>query len=316
MLSRLRNSIVNKIENLIRHTLHESLEEIHYINGVQLIRDNLSRKSKTRELADYSVKIFSQFGEDGIFEYLSESLNCVRPRFVEFGVGDFSECNSRFISRNRLAEVVLIDKNERLEAAVRNSQEARRTKIKTYNTWVTVENANNLFDLAREELGGIDFLSIDLDGNDYWILSSLNLQDLQVICVEFNPFFGRQPLSVEYNASFNRHSRNEFGDVYGASLGAFKGFLELNGFTLVGTNEVRTNAFFVANNLIGLIDIKIPKDSDLAKLTFTTTRDRLHASGKVDFVDYESRVSAIEKVTLINTMNGERVNIAGEPLSE
>ena len=55
------------------------------------------RDSKIRNINDLDYKIFSQNGEDGIIDYLLHALKIDKPKFVEIGVGDYSECNTRFL---------------------------------------------------------------------------------------------------------------------------------------------------------------------------------------------------------------------------
>ena len=50
-----------------------------------------------KNLGDTDYKIFSQNGEDGILDYLLHQLNIEKPKFIEIGVGDYSESNTRFI---------------------------------------------------------------------------------------------------------------------------------------------------------------------------------------------------------------------------
>ena len=45
----------------------------------------------------FEHQTFSQNGEDGIVDYLLNRLNIIKPKFIEIGVGDFSECNTRYI---------------------------------------------------------------------------------------------------------------------------------------------------------------------------------------------------------------------------
>src|SRR5262249_1755730 len=48
-------------------------------------------------LADVEFRVFSQWGEDGIVEWLVQNLNIKASSFVEFGVENYSEANTRFL---------------------------------------------------------------------------------------------------------------------------------------------------------------------------------------------------------------------------
>ena len=60
------------------------------------------------------VKIFSQFGEDGIIDYLIYKLELGFLRFVEVGTSDYSESNTRFLFQNGNSEGLIIDSDKNL----------------------------------------------------------------------------------------------------------------------------------------------------------------------------------------------------------
>ena len=72
-----------------------------------------------QNLNDLDYKIFSQFGEDGIIDYLLKSLNISSPKFVEIGVGDFSECNTRYLFETTQPKGLIIDCIENFEQKVK-----------------------------------------------------------------------------------------------------------------------------------------------------------------------------------------------------
>ena len=53
--------------------------------------------SEIKKLNDVDYKIFFTNGEDGIIDYLLTQLGIEKPKFLEIGVGDYSESNTRFI---------------------------------------------------------------------------------------------------------------------------------------------------------------------------------------------------------------------------
>lgn len=50
---------------------------------------------------DIEFRVFSQWGEDGIIEWLVQNLSIEHKSFVEFGVESFREANTRFFMENR-----------------------------------------------------------------------------------------------------------------------------------------------------------------------------------------------------------------------
>ena len=53
--------------------------------------------NKVKYLSEVDYKIFSQNGEDGILDYLLYQLKIEKPKYIEIGVGDYTESNTRFI---------------------------------------------------------------------------------------------------------------------------------------------------------------------------------------------------------------------------
>jgi len=64
-----------------------------------------------KKLHQSEFKVFSQNGEDGILDYLFFQLGISTPKFVEIGVGDYSECNTRYLFETRNIKGLIIDCN-------------------------------------------------------------------------------------------------------------------------------------------------------------------------------------------------------------
>jgi hypothetical protein len=170
-------------------------------------------------------KTFSQNGEDGILEKILETIGTTNKFFVEIGT-DGVECNTRLLQEQGW-EGVMMDCS---------STGVRRE-------FVTAENVNSLFDKykVRQEF---DVLSIDIDGNDYWVWKAINYRP-RVVIIEWNcsisPF---RALSIPYSPSFAWDSTC----YYGASILALKRLGERKGMVLVAADKRATNLFFVPQN--------------------------------------------------------------------
>lgn len=114
MLAQVKKFSINKTQQLVYESIRRPIDSVRVLNGTLLMNYNISRSSGNESLSDYAVSVFSQFGEDGIFDYLCESLKIVSPGIVELGAGEFEECNSRFIARRRLAKVCLSPQRTRI----------------------------------------------------------------------------------------------------------------------------------------------------------------------------------------------------------
>ena len=121
---------------------------------------------QSKNLHDYEVQVFSQWGEDGILQFLINNASIKNHVFVEFGVGDYSESNTRFLLKNRNWSGLIIDGSEKNLQKIRQSDLPWKYDLRTEHAFITRNNINQL--IARNNIGGdIGILSIDIDGNDY-----------------------------------------------------------------------------------------------------------------------------------------------------
>ena len=101
----------------------------------------------------------------------------------------------------------------------------------------------------------IDFFSLDIDGNDYWVLNALDLTNIKVICCEYNHWLGpEKKLSLKYDPNFIFTDNG----IWGASLLALTELLKERGFSLVALDSSGTNAFFVNKKYIDLFEVLSP----------------------------------------------------------
>jgi hypothetical protein len=114
--------------------------------------------------------------------------------------------------------------------------------VRTKHAFLTLENLAEIIDVS--EIGA---LSIDVDGNDYWFLEALVPRHPHVICVEYNASLGLRPLTVPYDAAFERHAKHPSGWYHGASLTALTNLCASQGMKLVAIAAEGTNAFFARN---------------------------------------------------------------------
>src|SRR5262245_54708544 len=64
--------------------------------GTLLAQMNLNRHD-IQSLTAVEFQVFSQFGDDGIIQYLVHRLGIQEHTFIEFGVQDYTESNTRFL---------------------------------------------------------------------------------------------------------------------------------------------------------------------------------------------------------------------------
>jgi hypothetical protein len=120
-------------------------------------------------------------------------------------------------------------------------------KLRVKQCFVTRDNINGLIREAGLDAEP-DLLSIDIDGNDYWIWDAIDCAHPRAVVIEYNGVF-RPPHQIvqEYDPAFEWGSDAYFG----ASLKALEVLGTRKGYALVGCNFAGVNAFFVRNDLTG-----------------------------------------------------------------
>jgi hypothetical protein len=174
-------------------------------------------------------------------------------RFVEFGVGDGSECNTANLSINFGWRGLLMDRDEEcIERARRFYDKAVETgeeDLRIVACTVTAENIDEVL-VANGVRGEIDLLSIDIDGNDYWVWKAIGAVDPRVVVIEYNASFGPdRSITVPYDPRFDRHAKHPSGYYHGASLAALAKLGAEKDYVLFGCDSSGVNAFFVRGSV-------------------------------------------------------------------
>lgn len=279
------------------------LENLKFSIGAANISALRSARSDFKNLWDAEVKVYSQWGEDGILDYLCDKADISKPKIVEIGAGQFTECNSRYICESRNASAVLIDMDPKLIANIDASELKWKNHIFAIQEFVTSENANYLVERGRILMGGLDILSLDIDGNDFWVMSQIDLRDIAIVIVEYNPLFGfKEPVTVPKDDYFDRKSKH-FSWLYcGASLPAWVNYFRSKDFQFIGTNRVGNNAFFVNESLKIDWDFDLP--SNLSKFTDWRIRESRDANTEMNYFSNEQRVASISSLHVVRTDSG------------
>ncbi len=300
----LLNGLKSKILRLIAPEIHN----FRFLIGQVAILSSRAISNKFENLWDAEVKVYSQWGEDGILDYLCERVGLSKPRVLEIGAGNFSECNSRFLAENRNASVYAVDGRVDLIPSIERNSLRWKTHIHGYQTWVTPENINEILEKARQAIGNPDIFSLDLDGNDYWILKAANLESVSVVVVEYNPLFGHTTaVTVAREDTFERTSKHHSWLFYGASIKAFVELLNKKDFVFVGTNRVGNNAFFVRSALRNRIPLVI--STDFSVYTDWRIREARSQDGQLSFVSGYNRVIEIKDLPLVDLETGLEISV-------
>jgi len=96
---RLKRSIIVQPSNLPLQFNDDLLFAIGQ-SGIAAIRN---RYDFVASLWDVDYRVFSQFGDDGIIDFLCSRLSLHKPVFIEIGTEDYGESNTRFLYQLRTA---------------------------------------------------------------------------------------------------------------------------------------------------------------------------------------------------------------------
>jgi hypothetical protein len=198
------------------------------------------------DLTAFEARVFSQNGEDGVLAEIFRRIGVGDGSFVEFGAEDGSEGTTVFLAQ------VLGWSGAYLEAdaaayATLERRYAASPRVRTLQAAVEPDTVEALFERAGvpEEP---DVVSIDVDGNDYWIWRALERFRPRVVVIEYN---GDLDPAVEQVMPYEPGFRWDHTSGYGASLGALEALAAAKGYALVHTELAGVNAFFVRAELAG-----------------------------------------------------------------
>jgi hypothetical protein len=197
----------------------------------------------------YEYSYLSQNGEDGIIRFVFSEIGFASRRFVEFGFGA-TQCNSlRLILRERFQGLLMDGSAANCDFFNRAARETGLAGVEAYCTFLTRETLNQVI-LDHGISGDIDFLSLDVDGNDYWLWEVLDCISPRLACIEYNAGIGPElSWSVPYDPAFERFAKHPSGFFHGASLRALESLGKRKGYCLKGCDSTGTNAFFLREDI-------------------------------------------------------------------
>jgi len=210
------------------------------------VRNALMRTVFNRfaSINEFEARTSSQNGEDGILAEILRRLHIGPGFFVEFGVQDGSICNTALLAASGWSGVY-IEADETLAERLGQRYDSS-ARIRTFQRFVTAVNIAEIFAEAHvpEEF---DVLSIDIDGNDYWVWRALPAYKPRVVVIEYN---AEHAPPKRWVMRYNPTHRWDKTTYYGASLASYAALAEAMGYSLVGTEKTGVNAFFVRKDLI------------------------------------------------------------------
>lgn len=253
-----------------------------------------------QSLSDLELKVFSQFGDDGIIQYLVHNLDLRHKTFVEFGTEDYFESNTRFLLQKDNWSGFVMDGSSENVARLKEASFYWRHDLNAQAAFVTKDNINHLLSAGVADWSGVDVLHIDIDGNDYWVWKEIEINPAVVI-MEYNSNFGiERAITVPYDPEFYRTNAHFSNLYWGSSLKALY-LLALNkGYEFIGCNSAGNNAYFIRKDKMndrvravslenGYVRSKYRESRDMhGNLTFACARERVEILRGLPVFDIES----------------------------
>ena len=244
-----KNYRLRKLKKFLKKTLISEKFKVKSLAKKWQIQDIPEKNETNKGLSFYEASLFSQNGEDGIIRYIFSQIGFDSRYFVEFGFGAH-QCNSlRLILHENFKGLMMDGSEEQCRIFNLTCKAKGISDVHAANAFIDRDNLEHLI-RSNNVPAEIDFLSIDVDGNDYWFWKCLQCINPRVICIEYNSGIGsKYSWTIPYNKEFERFSAHPSGFFAGASIKALESLGEKKGYRLVGCDTTGTNAFFLRNDL-------------------------------------------------------------------
>jgi hypothetical protein len=281
--------------------LREEIERSRLLAAQTLVRRirELDQPVNSFEAIEFSA--FSQWGDDGIIQYLLHFSDVKTKTFIEFGVGNYLEANTRFLLLNNNWRGLVMDGSRRNVQFIREDNVSWKYDLTSVAAFITRENINSLI-AGAGFAGHTGILHIDLDGNDYWIWESIECIVPEMVIMEYNSVFGnRADISVPYDSTFVVNTAHYSNLYFGASLKAMCHLAQKKGYVFVGSNTNGNNAYFIRRDKLGAVKEQ-NVDTGFVVCNFRQNRD---PHGKLTLTRDDVAVRQAGKLPVVRVSTGE-----------
>jgi hypothetical protein len=296
---KLKSLQVDKIEKIVLSQNNDLKSP--KVNLGQIQAQLNKQRSDITSLSDAEFQVFSQWGDDGIIQFLVDKIAIPNKIFVEFGVENYTESNTRFLLINNKWSGLVIDGSELNIEYIKKDLVSWACDLHAKSSFITKENINGLIaDFLKEGYDKeIGILSIDIDGNDYWVWEEINVVNPVIVITEYNSVFGPdKKWSIPYKKDFYRLDGDNTYQYWGASLNAFCYLASRKGYSFIGCNSNGNNAYFVRRDkMTGLKSLTAAEG-----FVESTFREYIDANGKR--VGGKKRLQLIEGKEIVNVETG------------
>ena len=263
-----------------------------------LLADRMKAKRQIASLSEVEFRVFSQFGDDGIVQWLASHIAFPHRTFIEFGVEDYRESTTRFLMMHDNWSGFVMDGSADNVATILHSEYFWRHELMARAAFIDRENINDLLSTCPIDRD-VGILHIDLDGNDYWIWNQIDVVSPSVVILEYNSVFGiDRAISVPYDRKFSRTRAHHSNLYFGASLRALHQLSEKKGYGFIGCNSAGNNAYFVRRDKLNDVVRETSLEQGYVVSKYRESRDQ---TGALSYVASANRLALIRGMPVFNT---------------
>lgn len=257
MITKLKHKLLNFIGRKLDSRINQYKLESKFSPAVQVSQRHLyhyykklAQDGNVPPLSETGYKVLSQFEEDGKIAFLFAVLGTKNKIFVDIGASDGVNSNCSNLVLNFGWHGLFIDGNETKinygKKFYKKFPDPWDFPPKFICSMIKKENINEI--IKKEGFSGeIDLLSVDIDGNDYWIWDALECIIPTVVIIETHVEFGLNNIVVPYDPNYVYPGKHP--QYHGASPVAMVNLARKKGYRLVGANNMGFNLFFVRNGI-------------------------------------------------------------------
>ena len=286
---------------IFRRIFNEEIQKELVLKAKLISHKNLSFK-KIKNLSNVEFQVFSQWGEDGIIDWLVNKFGEIPKSFLEIGTENYKESNTRFLLINNNWDGFIIEADKSSVQDIKSQKVYWKYNLTVENEFVSQDNINKIIKRINvpKKLG---ILSLDIDGVDYWILKKMSSLEPSIIICEYNSLFGqKKAITVPYKKNYIRSNEHYSNLYYGASIKAFIDLLKKRNYFFIGTNSAGNNAFFVRKNIWK----KAKKVITDKKIFESKNRESRNSEGKLTFLNKKKSLEIIKNKIVIDLKNNKK----------
>lgn len=313
MYKKLRNFIerknhrLNETHEVVTNSNYEAKSPKVNLGKIQATLNN--QLDHVEDLWNIEFQVFSQFGDDGIIQYLVNKLPFRNRTFIEFGVENYKEANTRFLLINNSWSGMVMDGSEANVRQIRSSRIYSFYDLRAVQSFITPANINELL-LSSGFDPEVGILSIDIDGNDYWVWEAITVVKPKLIICEYNSLFGfEDAITIPLDPNFIRGQGKPFS-FYGTSLAAAASIAKKQGYFFIGCNRAGNNAYFLSEEFRSISPVaeKTVRDGyNLSQFSesWNSQREPLRGADKIRTLEGQKVINIISRSEVI--FNAEKI---------